>query len=106
MKLVRRIFTVDESFFLPLSSFIVLKPIENVFTFNLTVLSQPSRDLLNLIGIRRANSIIVVKVLEYSDLFSSGSPTSTGLPAEEGSFNAGILIVLLLWELVGVVGLH
>lgn len=102
MKLEGRIFRVDESFFLLFSSLIVLKPIENVFTFNFTILSQPGRDLLNLIGIGGANSIIVIKVLENSNLFSSGSPTSSGLPAEEGSFNVGILVVLLvLWELVG-----
>lgn len=67
--------------FEPLSRFVVLKPIKDIFTFDLAVLSKPSRDLLNLFGSWGPYAIIVVKFLQYSYLVSCGSPAWACWPA-------------------------
>lgn len=52
----------SESFLLSFSSLMVLEPVENILTFNLTILSKSSRNPLDLLSIWRAKSIDIVKV--------------------------------------------
>ena len=75
--------TRSEPFFLPLTSLMVLKPIKNVLAFNFTVLSKPSRDSLNLISAWGPNAIVVIKLLQDSNLVGCGSPPRAALPAQE-----------------------
>jgi len=91
----------SEPFLLPFSSFVVLEPIKDILAFNLTVLPQPSRDPLNLLSTWGSNSIVVVKVLQYSYLVGGGSPACTTLPAEKAPFCSGSILVWLapLWLL-------
>lgn len=91
----------SEPFLLPFSSFVVLEPIKDILAFNLTVLPQPSRDPLNLFCTWGSNSIVVVKVLQYSYLVGCGSPPCTTLPAEKAPFSTATLVVWLapLWLL-------
>jgi len=89
---------IGEPFLLPLTSFMVLKPIKDILAFNLAVLSKPSRDLLNLSSIWGPNTFDVVQFLQYSYLVSSGSPPCTGLPANKVSF--GTTIIILIWLLL------
>lgn len=91
-----------EPFLLPLTSLVVLKPIKDILAFDFPVLSKPSRDPLNLLCTWGPNSIVVVKVLQYSNLVSGGSPPCTALPAKKASFATAatifiwMLLVLLL----------
>ncbi|KAK1566647.1 hypothetical protein Q3G72_002427 [Acer saccharum] len=59
-----------ESHFLPLSGFMVLKPVKDIFAFNLAIVSKPSRDLLNLFSSWGPNSIVVVKIDSLTKLQS------------------------------------
>lgn len=73
----------SEPFLLSFSSFMILEPIKHIFSFNLTVLSQPSRDPLNLFSTWRSNSIVVVKILQYSYLVCCWCPPCTTLSAHK-----------------------
>jgi hypothetical protein len=89
---------IGESFLLPLTSFMVLKPIKYILAFNLAVLSKPSRDLLNLSSIWGPNTFDVVQFLQNSYLVSSGIPPCTGLPAKKVPF--GATVIILIWLLL------
>ena len=90
----------SESLLLPFTSFMVLKPIKDVLAFDLAVLPQPSWDPLNLFSTWGPNSIVVVKVLQYSYLVSCGSPACTALPAQKTAFAAAAIFVWLLLVLL------
>lgn len=95
-------------FFLPFASFMVLKPVKDILAFNLSVLPQFSWDFLNLISTRRPNSIVVIKILQDSYLFSGGCPPGAALPAHKTAFTTAaiigwqlvlllVVVILLLW---------
>ena len=90
-----------EPFLLPLTSLVVLEPVEDILAFNLAVLPQPSRDPLNLLCTWGSNPIVVVKVLQYPYLVGCGSPPCTALPAHVAPFStAPILVCWLLLSLM------
>ena len=83
----------SEPFLLPFSSLVVLEPIKDILAFDFAVLSKPSRDLLNLLCTWGPNSIVVVKILQYSYLVCCGSPPCTALPAKKPSFSTASILV-------------
>ena len=102
-----------KAFFLPLTSFMVLKPIKDVLAFNLAVLPEFSWDFLNLISSWRPNSIVVIKILQDSYLLSGGSPPGTALPAQETVFTTApifiwqqLVLLLLLLMVLLLLGFH
>lgn len=70
----------DEPLLLPLTSFVVLEPVKDVFALNLAVLPEASRDPLYLLCTWGPDPIVVVKLFEYPYLFTRWCPPRTTLP--------------------------
>lgn len=94
-----------EPLLLPLTSFMILEPVEDIFTLNLAVLSKPSWDPLNLISSWRPNSIVVVELLQYPYLVSCWCPPRTALPTQVTttstlSTSTTTLLIIIWWLLL------
>lgn len=94
-----------EPLLLPLTSFMILEPVEDIFTLNLAVLSKPSWDPLNLISSWRPNSIVVVELLQYPYLVSCWCPPRTALPTQVTttstlSTSTTTTLLMIIWWLL------
>lgn len=89
-----------ESLLLTLTSLMVLEPVKDVLALDLTVLSQPCSDLLDLIGCWWPDSTVVVKFFEDSDLLRRRCPPRAGL-ATRVTTRAGLVVVVVAAFLVG-----
>ena len=84
-----------ESLLLSLASLMVLEPVKDVLTLDLSVLSQPCRDLLDLVGCWWPNSVVVVEIFEDSDLLRRWCPSCARL-ATWVTTRAGLIVVTAL----------